>query len=467
MQNYSKVLLSLVFFGALLFPNLSLATSGACSAHGGVNCAVGAGSLGNAVCNDGWQSSTNFYSTDECQVSCIRPTGLRDCDPNLKGAIVGQQYMYGTAGTVWSQEQISACDETHAQYQAAWSTYNSCLSTSAATQQQSLQNQTQLLVNSKKQAQDEVCQNAHGIYAQYDSTKNVCACQSGYETDPINSTCELPAAAAKNRAIACTNALGPNGYLKSFTVGLTTQTQCVCRDGFAPGTSGKCVDMRPTRDITQKALDFAKTNQNCKNDPSLSQDEIDQCFTYESNPDSISWQIVAPQSPTCPINSSLNATGSCTCNAGLYTGLGDDANKCIPRVQLMQEIGVSWYGPQAHYNATTTNYECNAGYIFENGSDPKNNKCILLSDWNAKNKTTDRTGISSTTQVTPQKQIQVSNTKILGLVKNTSTLAASSTATTSSYGRNASETKALTNTGVSAQKQKHWYEWLNPLNWFK
>ena len=196
--------------------------------------------------------------------------------------------------------------------------------------------------------------------------------------------------------------------------------------------------------------------------------KISSCPVTDSKSSNLSPPAVTPASSatssSCPLNSSVNASGSCTCNAGLYTGLGDDANKCIPRDQVMQEMGVSLYGPQTHYNTTTTNYECNAGYIFENGSDSKNNKCILLSDWNAKNKTADNTTTSSTTPVAPKKQIQISNTKILGLIKNSSALPAA--ITTQSI---ASSTSTTTSAGVETRKttnQKHWYEWLNPINWF-
>lgn len=50
-----------------------IADSGACSYHGGVNCATGPSTYGNAVCNDGWESSTSYYSTDECKVDSCDP----------------------------------------------------------------------------------------------------------------------------------------------------------------------------------------------------------------------------------------------------------------------------------------------------------------------------------------------------------------------------------------------------------
>ena len=54
----SLVLLSLVF---LSLPLTALAESGACSSHGGVNCAYGIDTDGSVACNDGWKESTTSY----------------------------------------------------------------------------------------------------------------------------------------------------------------------------------------------------------------------------------------------------------------------------------------------------------------------------------------------------------------------------------------------------------------------
>lgn len=54
------------FLGALLFLVFSVpvfATSGACSGHGGVNCAAGPDSDGSVICNDGWTGSSVSYSS--------------------------------------------------------------------------------------------------------------------------------------------------------------------------------------------------------------------------------------------------------------------------------------------------------------------------------------------------------------------------------------------------------------------
>lgn len=68
-EKIIKISLFVVIFllsSVISFSNIE-ATSGACSWHGGVNCAAGADWDGSVICNDGWRdSSVSFYSTDEC-----------------------------------------------------------------------------------------------------------------------------------------------------------------------------------------------------------------------------------------------------------------------------------------------------------------------------------------------------------------------------------------------------------------
>jgi len=66
-------LLAATFSCFLLITQTALATSGACSDHGGANCNVGSDWDGSVICNDGWRDSTvNYAYMDECKdsVSC-------------------------------------------------------------------------------------------------------------------------------------------------------------------------------------------------------------------------------------------------------------------------------------------------------------------------------------------------------------------------------------------------------------
>lgn len=67
----------LLFFAA---PQTTLATSGACSSHGGINCSAGASFDGKVMCNDGWTNSSVYFSdADECRSSNLScPVILHD-----------------------------------------------------------------------------------------------------------------------------------------------------------------------------------------------------------------------------------------------------------------------------------------------------------------------------------------------------------------------------------------------------
>ncbi len=68
--HYIRILGIFIIFGALFSVNLNyvLATSGACSYHGGVNCSAGPDySDGSVICEDGWEdSSTSYWETEMC-----------------------------------------------------------------------------------------------------------------------------------------------------------------------------------------------------------------------------------------------------------------------------------------------------------------------------------------------------------------------------------------------------------------
>jgi len=271
-----------------VFPFFAFATSGACSGHGGVDCSAGAGSTGNVICNDGWTgSSVSYYSMSECAAipptpSCVSPVATSCTSQSDVMRHCGQPQL----GTMYSLCETD-CENQINQYQNEVASYNSCVAQQQQNQQTNLQNQQQQATQSVQQQQaawssqfKSACQKLMGPYADYDPTQtgylgSNCVCQSGYWLDSSNSQCEIP-------ATVCANTLGQYSYPAS--------DRCVCKSGF-DGSSGTCVDVRPIRSITQQALDWAKSNQNCKLDSSLSAGEIQQCVIYESNPDSFQWQI--------------------------------------------------------------------------------------------------------------------------------------------------------------------------------
>ena len=65
-----KYILILSLFSFIGLPSTILATSGACSWHGGVNCSAGSDFDGSVVCNDGYRDSSVYYRfTIECSVT--------------------------------------------------------------------------------------------------------------------------------------------------------------------------------------------------------------------------------------------------------------------------------------------------------------------------------------------------------------------------------------------------------------
>ena len=53
----------ITIFSTLVLPGVLFAASGACSGHGGVNCAAGPDTDGSVICYDGWQNSSISYSS--------------------------------------------------------------------------------------------------------------------------------------------------------------------------------------------------------------------------------------------------------------------------------------------------------------------------------------------------------------------------------------------------------------------
>lgn len=95
------LLLALTTFFLLCFPNLTLAKSGACSSHGGVNCAVGPDYDGSVICQDGWrESSVAFTDNKECGIS------LCDAMANLSATnqVIKYEKDLSTTGNVSTPE---------------------------------------------------------------------------------------------------------------------------------------------------------------------------------------------------------------------------------------------------------------------------------------------------------------------------------------------------------------------------
>ena len=139
MNNKIKhICLFLIFIGFFTLSNKVQAISGACSYHGGVNCTIGANYLGNAICNDGWQSTTSFYDTDECQYqknvsACTYPLSYNGCttlddlnrmSAEYRGLNIGNGYLPQSDNQTSS---LSQCSEQIDSYNVEMDAYNQCM----------------------------------------------------------------------------------------------------------------------------------------------------------------------------------------------------------------------------------------------------------------------------------------------------------------------------------------------------
>ncbi len=108
----------------------ALATSGACSGHGGVSCSAGSDSDGSVICSDGWRNSSVAYSSmRECSVtsvyvpSCSSPT-TSDCDVGSQTAINARR---GLLGSSMGDAAIAQCQATHDAFILSQSIYQTCI----------------------------------------------------------------------------------------------------------------------------------------------------------------------------------------------------------------------------------------------------------------------------------------------------------------------------------------------------
>ena len=118
-------------FSVFFLPIHLFAISGACSYHGGVNCSSGASTYGNAVCNDGWISSTSYYLTDECKSTyyslCYYPTSS-GCTTQSDLARYQSTYnvMAAMYGVNTNMNSVTQCQQEIDAYTKSMQTYNQC-----------------------------------------------------------------------------------------------------------------------------------------------------------------------------------------------------------------------------------------------------------------------------------------------------------------------------------------------------
>lgn len=289
-------------FGLCLLgtPNVILATSGACSYHGGVNCSFGAGPTGGAICSDGTESSVSYYAMQECTVPVYYGCRTQD-EYNLKANLCEQAKandvsycakeanFYAITGGVappCPSQQPRACIDA-----------NICLNevnAISAERQVNIQNQaTQVQSN-----QNSICVASYGVNAEA-GAGGKCKCKSDYFFDSTTGKCEVPTR-------ACFDNLGP--YYR------VTSNSCACKDHYIPDSTGKCVSNKVSYPVSATLYRILEDGSSCRN-PTLSQDEYVGCVKYQGNPDlyelklaetvSIQPVVVSPQAETKKVETPL------------------------------------------------------------------------------------------------------------------------------------------------------------------
>lgn len=256
-----------------LIPNISHATSGACSSHGGVNCSAGIGNLGaNAVCNDGYESSTSYYDTNECIGN------LSLCSQPIKGYCTTASDIRAHCGVssqyTYEMYDICAtdCQNQINKYQNDLSNYNSCASNQEARTTpttpvtipscpinstylngQCTCNDGYLKGGNSCVTYNQSCQSQFGVKSYGD--KNKCYCSTGYQWNATKSAC-VNIACPGNFTLSGNQCICNNGDVMSGNECIT-QTQdcqnqfgvksyggsglCYCNNGYHLGNSKQCV----------------------------------------------------------------------------------------------------------------------------------------------------------------------------------------------------------------------------------
>ena len=350
MEKNKIIFLFLLTF-AVVFPLPVFATSGACSDHGGVNCNIKDGLTGNAICNDGWESSVLYYEMDECMQStstsyCISPSsyGYRYTSEAQCQGLRVQQAANGTSryAPEMAAGAIYDCEGQVAQYQAAQIAYQSCLNASRSSYNpdifcpsNSSQIGTTCACNAGYVAHNSICisyaENCQFKYG-YNSygDRQYCYCSTGYEFNSDKTACI--------KSVIC-----PSNSKK-------INNQCNCNEGYM---------MQNNTCITY--------NQNCQNQYGQnSYGDKDYCYCstgYKFNAD----KTACIESIVCPINAT-KVNNVCVCNTGY---VWDAQHTGCEIVKTTSNINNSINNSEAQKDLS-----CKDGYVLSF----KKDRCIKVPD---------------------------------------------------------------------------------------
>lgn len=289
---FKFLLIALFILGSFLLPKNVLAISGACSSHNGVNC-TNADFDGSVICNDGWaDSSTSFYSADECKNFCVPPVKT-NCSNESEYAALYQQLLAGGSlrYTASGDGILAACRDAITKYQNEQSTYQNCLA---------IQNSQNTYI---PPVYDEIasCKKQFGQHSVSSLNKSgYCSCESGYvfgdgdqcvlldiycqQKNGVNSKYDSSAKQCVDQAVLCKQEHGQNAIFK--------EDICSCATGYKMDTQWQCVPLG-TKTIPQKVLDIAKSSScfflSIESERAL-------CVDYQLHQNLYTWVVYTPSS---------------------------------------------------------------------------------------------------------------------------------------------------------------------------
>ncbi len=246
----------------IIAPLKTLATSGTCSWHGGVNCDIGKDYDGSVICNDGWHfSSVSYNSTcndiDDNYNHCSYPnTYLYKCTNQTDLAILRSQLISSGvqryASGMYSSE-IAACEGDIILYNTAIDAYNFCENTNDLIDNNYYAN-LEIRMDFLENTSD--CLNNYGN-SYYNTVKNKCICNAGYYESIDESLdhkcvkipkCTEGAKLNDNYKCAwtdewlknwCFNLRGENAY--TYHKEEDGKDYCTCKDGYILNNNNKCI----------------------------------------------------------------------------------------------------------------------------------------------------------------------------------------------------------------------------------
>ena len=243
-MNYKKLILPLLFLGLFSLPHGVYATSGACSHHAGVDCAAGAAFDGNAICNDGSESSVAYDAMEECLSVPSVPVCTIQFEYDQEEGLCQQALA----------SQRAYCNQMSEFYLGIGGSAPVCPVTTPTTssicaQADACKASLDVYTQMKQQAWSNECA-ARGPY--WRTTDNVggCSlvCPIGYTGSSFGSvgTCQITAQ-------QCINNIGTYSHV-------TGPSTCACNDGYAfDSTLDRCAPVSSQTDTTSSKIIAAET----------------------------------------------------------------------------------------------------------------------------------------------------------------------------------------------------------------